>query len=372
MKTKLVSHLILLTFSCIATLGANPTSVALAATKPLSNEFRLNNESLRDNFGNYKSFSKAYNKALALKFGKSRKSVNSLVERYRMALASIRQNQPKMALKILPTPSAFERAGLPSDRLLLTQARAQYQDKNYAGAIATYSKIPQSSDLWIVAIEERAHTQGRSGKYEKALADLTTLFSPVFEPVLGPEAYFTAAITYLRLCQYSKVFETLNLFKERMKIRINDLTNVANGKADGFILTASQNLRSKGYNSISYAKIANFLPSSFHLDFTVRDQIQKSSNGMNSFVLLSRVAQLANEDLSEIKSNLNKLQLVEAEVMQRIHLAEKANGNKRNSLGQFKAEDNQLFFPYNGEVWIDELDTYQVQSKGCPKDAGGA
>ncbi|MCB0361147.1 MAG: hypothetical protein KDD35_00405, partial [Bdellovibrionales bacterium] len=301
-----------------------------------------------------------------------KKFVLAVIERYRLTLASLLQNQAKMALAIMPQAENFIQAGLNPDPLLITQARAYYQNKDYEKAIEAYSQIPQSSDYWLTAREERAHTQGRLGQYEKAIADFTTLFSPVFQDSIHPEVYFTASLTYLRLCQYSKVVALLNEFKKKMKIRVSQLTELKDGKSDALAMKAVDSLKNKEYNLVSYAQWASSLPRAFHQDFIIRDQIVKFPSSQLSPKIKARLSQLAQQDLDDIKTVLTKLQLVDAEVMQRIHLAEQVKNNRRQSMGTFNAGKDQLYFPFNGEVWIDELDAYQVQSKSCPNQGGGA
>jgi hypothetical protein len=81
---------------------------------------------------------------------------------------------------------------------------------------------------------------------------------------------------------------------------------------------------------------------------------------------------MAKSDLQDVETNLNKLQLVEAEIMQRLHLVEGSKDDKRRKAGNFNKDKNQVEFPFNGEIWIDELDAYQVQAKECPTLGKGA
>jgi hypothetical protein len=66
------------------------------------------------------------------------------------------------------------------------------------------------------------------------------------------------------------------------------------------------------------------------------------------------------------------MQLVEAEIMQRLHLVENNKDDKRRKAGRFNKDKNQVEFPFNGEIWIDELDAYQVQAQKCPTLGKGA
>ena len=157
-----------------------------------------------------------------------------------------------------------------------------------------------------------------------------------------------------------------------MKIRVSQLTELKDGKSDALAMKAVDSLKNKEYNLVSYAQWASSLPRAFHQDFIIRDQIVKFPSSQLSPKIKARLSQLAQQDLDDIKTVLTKLQLVDAEVMQRIHLAEQVKNNRRQSMGTFNAGKDQLYFPFNGEVWIDELDAYQVQSKSCPNQGGGA
>lgn len=256
-------------------------------------------------------------------------------------------------------------AGVDQDRAKLNRARAEYARGEYAAATDIYKEIKQDSDYFATAVEERAHAHGKAGEYDKAIADLTTLFSPVFEKSLGPEPYFTLALTHFRLCQYKQVFETMDKFKTNMRERVTALSSLANGVASPALAEAADALRSN-YALNSYVKNAHLLPNLFHLDKAAKAAIKSGNNQ----ALTKRVAQLAKEDLSEIANNTKKLHLVEAEIMQRLNVAESRKDNDRSRMGRFKRDKDQLVFPYNGEVWIDELDAYQVQAENCPNSKG--
>lgn len=321
----------------------------------------LNANSLSLNFANKASYLKALSKAA----GDSSQSSKALVEKLRLALASLKFDEPKKAVMILPSNAEFKKAGLPVDYLIITRARAQYQAGDFAGAEKSYSEVPQASDFWVTAIEERAHTKGKAGDYNKALGDLTTLMSPVFEKNLGPEPYFTAALTYFRLCQYGKVIDTMEKYKKNMKARALALEAVADRRSDAKVIEAVEQLRKKGFTNVSYAKLAPLLPTNFHLDFGVRSVLNDPD------ATVDKVAQLASADLNEISRVTRQMQLVEAEVMQRLHIAEQRRGENRGKIGKFKSGKNQLVFPYDGEVWLDEVDKYQVQSELCPNKVSG-
>ena len=290
---------------------------------------------------------------------------NALNQKLSLAVQLLNKDQAKKAISFISVDE-FRKAGLNPDLAIMTLARAQYQAGQLAAAEATYNLIDKSSDRWVQAVEERAHAKAKSGEYNRAIADLTTLMSPVFEKNLGPEPYFIQALTYYRLCQYNKVIETLEKFKANIKPKAAALISVANGEANEKIVQAARLINEKGLSAISYAKLAPELPTNFHLDFKAQELLKNPGAALNK-----RVAVLAKQDLEEISQVTRKLHLVEAQLMQQLHIAEKSSDDGRKKIGKFKSESGQLVFPYNGEVWLDEVDQYQVTSESCPTAKGG-
>lgn len=87
---------------------------------------------------------------------------------------------------------------------------------------------------------------------------------------------------------------------------------------------------------------------------------------------LGRMQELAKQEVQEIGDILKKMQIVEAELIQQLAMAErviedtqgKTASVKKGSTGS-QAKDT-VQFPFEGEVWFDELSNYRVDiAKGC-------
>ena len=78
-----------------------------------------------------------------------------------------------------------------------------------------------------------------------------------------------------------------------------------------------------------------------------------------------RLVYLAKSNLKEIEKTLNLLHVIEAEVIQRIHIAAEPNSKYRNKLEQ-KGSEWMSFPVSDDEIWVDEIDKFQVQVKNCP------
>ena len=85
-----------------------------------------------------------------------------------------------------------------------------------------------------------------------------------------------------------------------------------------------------------------------------------------------RLRVLAAAELKEYKIILNKMHIVEAEVIQRLHVDESLKG-ERSKLSKNDDTGDVLVFPYNSdEVWFDELDNYKARVKDCPTLKGAS
>ncbi len=199
------------------------------------------------------------------------------------------------------------------DRALLTLARIHYQAGDDAAAVATYNQVRKGSPSWLEALEERSSSYMRMGRPQDALASLKTVLTPLYKDQVMSEPYYLAALAQLRVCDFKGVFRTLDLFKERFRDRVKSWeAGVAKGTAD--------------------------------VDSRVR--------------------------LDDTRETIQKLNLLEAEAIQRVFIDESGKRTS-GSVPKIVKGPDQLSFPIDPdtdgkEVWVDEVDDYQVTVKGCP------
>lgn len=207
---------------------------------------------------------------------------------------------------------ALSRQALPEDeldRVYLSLARTQYQAGKYKDAIESYNKIRKASPAWLEALEERASAYMKLNQPQEALASLKTVLTPLFQDRILTEPYFLAALAQLRICDFKSVFKTIDLFKERFRERI-------------------QAWEAEPGNPVAQAR------------------------------------------LHETRATIQKINLVEAEVIQRLYMDESGKRMAGSPPPITRGED-QLTFPIDPdveakEVWVDEVDSYRVSIKGCP------
>jgi len=147
------------------------------------------------------------------------------------------QNKTQKALVVLQKLEASKKVA--TDIAQMTRGRLYFQADQLDKAYASYDLVSKSSDYWFESIEEKAHVMGRKGEFAKALALLQTTFAESFQSVIGPEPYFVAALTDLKICDYSAIFKVTKQFKERFRTRTTWV---------GFAIFTFRNNRTKSQN----------------------------------------------------------------------------------------------------------------------------
>ena len=256
------------------------------------------------------------------------------------------------------------------DRLVMTKARLLYQEGDAKASIEIYKMIPPESDYWLESLEERAWAHLRQGEHGAALAQLKTLRAPLFARILGPEPFFLEGLVHLRVCDYPAVFEAIKSFKSAYRERLVDLQNLAQGRPSEAAARAIAKLRVGAIAWKTIAPEAGKLPRLFHRDeeFLRRIRALKGGQAVDSGYAQQRLQELAVRDLKEAETILSKMHLLEAEVIQRIHIAERPKGRVNRDLELAKGEE-VLVFRDTGEYWMDELDKYRIKVRGCPEAA---
>ena len=188
------------------------------------------------------------------------------------------------------------------DRVFISMGRLNYELGRFDNAISAYSQVERTGPNWMEALEETAWAQFRLGRPQETIAKLKTVINPVFKSESTSEAYFLLGLAQLRVCDFKAVFNTIELFKK------------------------------------NYAE-------------TTKQLEAKNKNDLK---------------LREIGETVQKLNLVEAETIQRLYVDE--NGKKRTgSVAKIEKSSDEISFPEtdDDEFWLDEVDAYKVSVKGC-------
>jgi hypothetical protein len=309
----------------------------------------------------------------------------------------------------------------------VTAARLLYQQGYLGPAIGYYTKIPMQSEYWYTAQEEMAWSYIRKGEPQNTLAVTQTLMHKDFAPQVGPEAIFLRALAFLKVCDYPEVVNTINEFRKRFKDRAQIMMSLRESGQSPDIEKLMTELRKGRVRLLSLGPSAGRIPSYVSRDEVLFDLVQaqkalekesqlagdlysRSLTGGSDQVgfqarledlkklaeqklqsaksaTYARIKDLASEEVSEIQRILQKMQIVDAEVIQQIERADriiKANLNMKDQ-DKNRSEDlaklgstgsrakHAVKYPFEGETWFDELTNYKVNiKKGCLASRGGS
>ncbi|MEQ1878397.1 MAG: hypothetical protein ABL958_17270 [Bdellovibrionia bacterium] len=291
------------------------------------------------------------------------------------------------------------------DQIVMALGRVEFQTGRFDEALNVYGMVGKSSDYWLEALEEKAWTHIRKNDYRKALAELQTVLSPVFALELGPEPYFVSSFANLKICDFQSIFKNHDLFKDRYRTRVTELQNLARTGQSPALTTALERLRGGASRWSELGPDVEKLPRFLHRDQEIASLVARARSLSSERVQLSnlsaqiesdysavqlnsqlggklasidaklasiqaattkRVKRLAENDVAEIARILNKFHLVEAESIQRLHIYAKESERAKTEF-EDKGDEDRIVFPQDGEVWLDELDNYQVNATGCPQ-----
>ncbi len=265
------------------------------------------------------------------------------------------------------------------DETHIDLARVYYQNRQFKKSIEYYSKVSKSSDMWLLALEERAWAYMKTAQYDLALAESLTLLSSVFDQYVSSGSYYLASLSRYYVCDYSGVFNITKQMKSRYHERIISLQSISSNKQNNSdIENIIKMSRQSDLNFQSAAPYLKTLPSYFYRDKILKALMLKvknkklNSKGLSPLKrkIYKRFSLLARRNLKVINNNIDKLQVVEAEVIQRVF--EQSNKPVMSNAKTGTTKNLEILtFPVNdNEVWIDELGSFKVKASSCPKVKG--
>ena len=331
---------------------------------------------------------------------------------WQMALSLAMNNEIVPAAKVLSHLSKEKQNVVSKELINITAARWLYERGYLDASINYYNKIPKSSEYWFEAQEELAWTYMRKGQPQDALAIAKTQMIAEFAPHTGPEMIFLKALAQLKLCDFNESAQTLMIFKQRFYQRARDLMEVR----DLGITTDTEKLvmaLKKGRVELlnlgaSAAKIPRYVSRDEYLMDLTRTwhELEKetlkaeelyarsltggtSEVGFQAFLAqfkrqvekrelaaknatYSLIQRRAKEELEEIHQILQKMHIIEAELIQQTAMSDRVLASQTKYFpaiqkGTIKTPKKyDLVFPFDGEKWFDELSNYRIDvNKAC-------
>jgi tetratricopeptide (TPR) repeat protein len=280
---------------------------------------------------------------------------------------------------------------------LMNIARINYEKKRFPQAVSYYGQIPRDSENWLDALWESSWAFFFMQKFNNTLGNIHTLHSPFFSNRFYPESYILSAISYLRLCRYDSVKDSMRSFKTRYSPVFRDIKGLLNsykGNSQGLFKLVydyvyGRSSRFPGAEEIirKLSKMDSFKGARDTVRFADRElDILGRYRRWYSSGLYDEVKSFLNSKKSAAVSNSGKLMYAEAtnfynylrdlSSQTKLILAEMQLGRlaKLRSLIYIKSDDNRVefigglqqlklnqtleYWPFEGEYWEDELGFY--------------
>lgn len=331
---------------------------------------------------------------------------------WQLVLAYSLKDQADLAAKILAQLMQTEKAPVSQELMTLTAARLLYQNGYFEAAQRYYEKVPKTSEYWLEAQEELAWSSIRRGKPQDALAYTKTLVNPAFKGQVGPESYFVRSLSQLKICDYPGVIATLEQFPKIFKARSVELQKISKDPAQPAVAKALEKIGKSGTGAkrlriedlgadaqvlprflVRDEKLHRLLDAQAYFEAEAKksEQIYAQSLSLTGLqaefetlkaknlgraeqaraASMNRVKQMAAVEVEETHQMIQKLHIVEAEVIQQVEAAQRLtklmDGKTDAKLGTTgSVAKDTLKFPVENEVWFDELSQYKVDiRKGC-------
>ena len=288
-------------------------------------------------------------------------------------------------------------------------ARTHYGMQQNRFALFYLGKVERGNTQWLESLFEASWANYRVGQYEQALGNLITLSSPFFREEYFPEALILKAVIYYENCRYRESNLILQDF-ERTYLPVHDQLEslVKKNMEAGEYYSVLAEVQKKNKDGLEKNETDIILERILRLALTDQD-LRKTNDSI--LELEGEMDAFANKSDTFKYSDLSK-SLLEGLKVQRTGLISKAGIMAKGKLEtelvalkqllanglrikfetttkekefleeQLKAggrtaivkkykysvavSDDQLYWPYEGEYWRDELGTYQYTlTKGC-------
>lgn len=335
----------------------------------------------------------------------------SQVKMWKSATELAVKDQLDQAAKLLAVLAKEPDPYVDQNLIHLTASRLLYQ-KGYLEPSIRYTKmVPRTSDWWFTAQEEAAWAYMRKAEIGSALAITKSLMHEKLTRDVGPETVFLHSLLNLKVCNYPEVITALKAYKERYRPRVIELQKLVARDVSSepalkkaLSLSADARLRPIALGSESaklprvtgldrqlqqdgllvgvlteQAAAAGKLYSAslekgsqvgFQAEFEGLKKRLESQAHTAEAAFRARVIELARFEIEEISQLLQKMHIVEAEVIQQTGLSERIAKDtldtKKPKIKFEKVEADQIRFAGTKEVWFDELNHYKVKvAQGC-------
>ncbi len=292
------------------------------------------------------------------------------------------------------------------DLAFMQLARLHYGHRQNRYAIFYYDEIRRDSDQWLESLFEESWAYFRLGDYERALGNMVTLNSPFFADEYFPESLILKAVIYYENCRYPEAKMIVNQFEREYGPVLAELDKLSNGnkRPDQYydlLAQVQKKIASGQKESGTLTRILNaaLTDKEFKAE---NDSIQEVDREMDSIAdkkevfkfsglakdslvalkqerrdLIQKAGLMASAKLYQEQQSLKDLVGQGLRIRFETTTKEKEFLEKQLQAGgkldvvqnygySVAVSDEELYWPYEGEYWRDELGTYQYTlTKGC-------
>jgi tetratricopeptide (TPR) repeat protein len=331
-------------------------------------------------------------------------------------IVHVRDNQGKEAAEsfrqILRKAKSGDKATLEFEDLAnLSLARVFYATKQFPQSIKFFDKIPSESPDWLPSLFESSWAHYQIDGDSKALGNIHTLNAPFFENEFYPESLILRAVIYFQRCNYDRAMETIVEFNQTYPALREEILSVIKKFQDNaefykYVLKIrsgeaglSERVQRAAEGALNDRTLAKTLDYVNELERELR-QVDKADPSWKSTAVAGTVLQdltlqksiaeneaggLARKRLErlagEIQELIKQAIKIEYETLQgQKGVLEATIKNEQVTVSgtakkvvNISADDEHLYWKFNGEYWKDELGYYRFRVVNrCEQQRGGA
>jgi len=322
-----------------------------------------------------------------------------------------RKNEAKGSLDAFKDILRYERNSLSKSEVMKTFhqmaimaiARIFYSAGDFERALKYYDEIEKYSDHWLQALFEKSWAFFRLHNYERSMGNLHTLNSPYFEEQYFPESRVLQAVILYTNCRYEDAIVVVDQFvKEYDDLRkeLNSQLAQNDDPADFYYWLAALSQKGKGFSqklkrifNLALAdkklyRLFTFIVAldreEMLLESMRKNQVQKD---LAEFLLgelvtyrelaIGETGEQAQARLTRMRKELQRLvsQSMKVKFEALNALKEMIEGKREATRKQGESrgwvvvrDDEHLAWPFEGEYWKDELDSYLFRVENlCPE-----
>jgi hypothetical protein len=332
--------------------------------------------------------------------------------RYLEGATFARQNKAKESLNAFKEILRYERdSGSKSTvmqdfhaRAIISIARIFYSTRNFETALKYYGEIEKYSPLWLQALFEKSWAFFRAANYERAMGNLHTLNSPYFEEQYFPESRVLQAVILFSNCRYEDAIVVVDQFvKEYDDLRkeLNAQMRQNEDPADFYYWLAALSVKGKGFSkrlkrifniALADQKLYRLFSFIITLDreeailenmrqaAVQKDLAERLLGELVTYreLAIGETGEQARSRLDTKRRELQRLisqsMKVKFEALNALKeiiegIRDSSRTDEAASSGwKLKIDDEHLAWPFNGEYWKDELDSYLFRVENlCPE-----